>query len=66
MLSGKRDGRAAKRFFHKVMLSKHASPPYAMIVDKNPSFSIAFEEVNDEGLVPKGCKLRQNCEKHVS
>jgi len=59
MLSAKRDGRAANGFFRRVILSEHAAPPYAMTVDKNPAFPIAFEEVKDEGLIPKGCKLRQ-------
>ncbi len=59
MLSAKRDRCAAKRFFRRVIQSDHAAPPYAMTVDKNPAFPIAFEEIKDEGLIPKGCKLRQ-------
>jgi len=59
MLSAKRDRHAAKRFFRKVIQSDHAAPPYAMTVDKNPAYPIAFEAAQDDGLIPKGCKLRQ-------
>ena len=60
MLSAKRDRVAAKRFFRKVIQSDHAVPPYAMTVDKNPAYPIAFEAAQDDGLIPKCCKLRQS------
>jgi transposase-like protein len=59
MLSANRDGRAAKRFFRNVILSNHAAPPYAKTVDKNLAFPMAFEAAQEDGLIPKGCKLRQ-------
>jgi transposase-like protein len=60
MLSAKRDRHAAKRFFRKMMQSDHAAPPYAMTVDKNPAYPIAFKAAQDDDLIPKGCKLRQS------
>ncbi len=59
MLSAKRDRHAAKRFFRKMMQSDHAAQPYAMTVDKNPAYPVAFEAAQDDGHIPKGCKLRQ-------
>ncbi len=59
MLSAKRDRHAAKRFFHKMIQSEHATVPYVMTVDKNPAYSIAFVQEQDRGLIPKGCRLRQ-------
>ncbi len=59
MLSAKRDGRSAKRFFRKVIQTPHGAPPYAMTVDKNPAYPAAFEQIRSEGIIPKCCKLRQ-------
>ncbi|CAA9590595.1 hypothetical protein AVDCRST_MAG81-5193 [uncultured Synechococcales cyanobacterium] len=35
MLSAKRDGKAAARFFRKVLGTKHTQTPQVMTVDKN-------------------------------
>lgn len=51
MLSAKRGARAAKRFFRKVIQLGHAAPPPVMNVDKNPAFSIAFDDVQADGIV---------------
>ncbi len=45
MLSAKRDRRAAKRFFRKVLSSAHTHSPRVINVDKNAAYPIAIKEL---------------------
>ena len=59
MLSAKRDGSAAKRFFGKMMRADHRRLPFSISVDKNAAYPPAFEAMQNEKLLPKDCKLRR-------
>ena len=59
MLSKKRNKRAAKKFFKKVLGNKHVATPRVINVDKNPAFVPAHAELQTEGRLTKACKLRQ-------
>src|SRR5262245_62601357 len=59
MLSAKRDARAAKRFFPKMLkASKHQSPR-VINVDQNRSYPPAVEELQEEGILPIVAQLRR-------
>jgi transposase, IS6 family len=59
MLSAKRDARAAKRFFCK-MLNGLSHLSLRMInVDKNPVYPAAVEQLKEEGTLPNRIQLRQ-------
>jgi transposase-like protein len=58
MLSAKRDARAAKRFFRKMLkLPQHPSPR-VINVDKNPAYPPAVEQLKEEGTLPNRTQLR--------
>jgi transposase, IS6 family len=59
MLSAKRDVRAAKRFFKKMMRAEHRRLPFTISVDKNAAYPEAFGTSQEELIVPKDCKLRR-------
>ena len=59
LLSSKRNKKAAKRFFRKMLGNKNIKAPRAIAVDKNPAYLPAIEELKKEGVIPKNCKLRQ-------
>src|SRR5262247_1174587 len=52
MLSAKRDARAAKRFFRKMLKAASHSSPRAINVDKNPAYPPAVEQLKEEGTLP--------------
>ena len=60
LLTAKRDAKAAKRFFRKLLKASHTSPPRVIIVDKNAAYPSAFEDLHKEGQVPKACRLHQS------
>jgi len=60
LLSPRRDGEAAKRFFAKTLAAPHTSTPRVITVDKNPSYPKAFKELKAEGILPDACDLRQS------
>jgi IS6 family transposase len=61
MLSAKRDARAAKRFFRKMLkASKHQSPR-VINVDQNKAYPPAVEELKEEGILSIAAQLRR-CE----
>src|SRR4028119_888541 len=43
MLSAKRDGKAATRFFRKVLKAEHTQTPRVITVDKNAAYPVAIE-----------------------
>ncbi|MBV8887531.1 MAG: IS6 family transposase [Chroococcidiopsidaceae cyanobacterium CP_BM_RX_35] len=51
MLSAKRDGKAAARFFRKVLKAQHIQAPRVITVDKNAAYPVAIETLKaDETL----------------
>jgi transposase, IS6 family len=59
MLSAKRDARAAKRFFHKMLRLPQHSSPRVINVDQNRSYPPAVEELKEEGVLSVATQLRQ-------
>lgn len=59
MLSAKRDGSAAKRFFKKLMRAEHRRLPCSISVHKNAADSEAFSDSQGERILPKDCQLRR-------
>jgi transposase-like protein len=59
LLTSKRDKKAAKRFFKKMLGNNHTAAPRVISVDKNPAYPIAFDELKTEGIIPKSTKFRQ-------
>jgi len=59
MLSAKRDARAAKRFFYKMLKTPSHSSPRVINVDKNQAYPPAVEQLKEEGTIPNRTQLRQ-------
>ena len=59
MLSAKRDKKAAKRFFKKMLSNSHCKKPRVINTDKAKAFPPAFEEAKNEGILPKATKHRR-------
>ena len=64
MLSAKRDARAVKRFFRKMLKAAPRSSPRVINVDKNPAYPPAVEELKKEGVLAAPSQLRQR--KHLN
>ena len=60
LLSATRDAQAAKRFFTKTLVAPHTVPPRIITVDKNAAYPKAFNQSQEEGILPKSCALRQS------
>jgi transposase-like protein len=59
MLSAKRDARAAKRFFRKMLKVVSHSSPRVINVNKNPAYPLAVEQLKEEGTLPNRTQLRK-------
>ena len=59
MLSLNRNKKAAKKFFKKILGNQHCHKPRVINVDKAKAFPPAFEESQDEGIIPSKTKLRR-------
>jgi transposase, IS6 family len=59
MLSAKRDARAAKRFFRKMLKAAWRSSPRVINVDKNPAYPPAVKPLKEEGNLPSRIQLRR-------
>jgi IS6 family transposase len=59
MLSATRDADAAERFFRKVFQASHTRTPRVITVDQNAAYPPAFEALQQEGMLPAPCVLRQ-------
>jgi transposase-like protein len=59
MLSAKRDARAAKRFFRKMLKAASHSSPRVINVDKNPAYPPVVEQLKEEGILSNRTHLRQ-------
>jgi IS6 family transposase len=60
LLSATRNAQAAKRFFSKTLAAPHTVPPRVITVDKNAAYPKAFNQLQEEGILPKSCVFRQN------
>lgn len=60
MLSAKRDGKAATRFFRKVLKGQHTQPPRVITVDKNAAYPVAIETLKEEETIGEESELRQS------
>jgi len=60
MLSAKRDGKAAARFFRKVLKGQHTQAPRVITVDKNAAYPAAIETLKDDETIDKKTELRQS------
>ena len=59
MFSAKRDKKAAKRFFKKVIRSNHNQKPRVITVDKNAAYPPAIDELKEENKIPNETEVRQ-------
>ena len=59
MLSAKRDGKAAARFFRKVLKAEHTQAPRVITVDKNAAYPVAMERLKADETIAKETELRQ-------
>jgi transposase, IS6 family len=59
MLSARRDKRAAKRFFRKMLKTAKGQSPRVINVDKNQAYPPAIEELKNEGVLAATSQLRQ-------
>lgn len=60
MLSAKRDGKAAARFFRRVLGAKHIQTPRVITVDKNAAYPIAIDKLREEQTLKAETELRQS------
>ena len=60
MLSAKRDGKAAVRFFRKVLKAQHTQTPRVINVDKNAAYPVAMETLKGDETVAEETELRQS------
>jgi IS6 family transposase len=68
MLSAKRDGKAAARFFRKVLKAEHTQKPRvsrdasceALTVDKNAAYPVAIEALKADETISAEVELRQS------
>ncbi len=60
MLRAKRDGKAATRFFHKVLGAKHTQTPRVITMDKNAAYPVATEELKQDKTFKAETELRQS------
>ena len=59
LLSAKRNTKAAKRFFKKVLNASHTIVPRVITVDKNAAYPPAIETLKRDKSLPKAAKNRQ-------
>ena len=59
MLSAKRDTKAAKRFFRKMLKTHKHQSPRVINVDRNNAYPPAVEELKEEGVLAVTSQLRQ-------
>jgi len=59
MLSARRNGQAAKRFFEKVLKNSHSMQPRVINTDKDQAYPSAVEDLQKEGTLDPNSKLRR-------
>jgi len=60
MLSAKRNGKEAARFFHKVLKGQHTQAPRVIIVDKNAAYPAAMDVLQEDETIEEEAELRQS------
>lgn len=60
MLNPKRDGKAAARFFRKVLKAKHTQMPRVITVGKNAAYPVAIEALKGDETLAAETELRQS------
>jgi len=60
MLSAKRDAKAAKRFFKKVLNASHTIAPRVITVDKNAAYPPAIAALKQDDALPETTETRQS------
>ncbi len=60
LLSAKRDGKAAARFFHKVLKAQHTQTPRVITVDKNAAYPVAIKRLKGDKTIAAATELRQS------
>jgi IS6 family transposase len=60
LLSAKRDGKAATRFFRKVLKGQHTQVPRVITVDKNAAYPVAIDALKADETIGQETKLRQS------
>ncbi len=60
MLSAKRDGKAATRFFRKVLKAEPTQKPRVITVDKNAAYPVAMEALKADETLAAETELRQS------
>ena len=59
LVTAKRDAKAAKRFFRKMLKAIHTSSPRVITKGKNPAYPKAIKELKAAQKLPEGVLLRQ-------
>ena len=59
MLSAKRDAKAAKRFFTKILNGPHTQTPRVINVDTNPAYPSALKDMKTDKVLSEQTELRQ-------
>ena len=60
LLSAKRDGKAAARFFPKVFKAQHTQTPRVITVDKNAAYPVAIKRLKGDKTIAAATELRQS------
>ncbi|MBD1849141.1 IS6 family transposase [Cyanobacteria bacterium FACHB-502] len=60
MLSAKRNGKAAARFFRKVLQGQHTQAPRVITVDTNAAYPVAMEVLKGDETIDQETELRQS------
>lgn len=60
MLRAKRDGKAAARFFRKVLKATHTQAPRVITVDKNAAYPVAMDRLKADEAITAETELRQS------
>jgi IS6 family transposase len=60
MLSAKRNGKAAARFFRKVLKGQHTQSPRVITVDKNAAYPVAIDALKADETIDQETELRQS------
>ena len=59
MLSAKRNGKAATRFFRLVLKAQHTQAPRVITVNKNAAYPVAIKTLKDDETISQETELRQ-------
>lgn len=59
MLSAKRDGKAAERFFRKVLKATYTQTPRVIMVDKNVAYPMAIKTLKADEMLSETIELWQ-------